>query len=252
MNTSRSFTFAAALALAVVLTGCATNLTPGSSAPPAPSANAETPAPAPVPDESETDDDMFFSTTPSASWVNNGAGIVLLTWGSSSCVPEAADVTADGQNVSVTMAPPAGDFCTADMAPRGTYIAVPDSVKRDQPVTLKSAVDSAELGLEVAPTEVVDMVGMQSPTAAWVGSNIALVSWGSSSCRPSISGLSEESATSLTATFAAPEGACTRDLVPRVTLLYSEVVRAGASLTLVGLDGAAEPLTVKIAGAPAA
>ena len=62
---------------------------------------------------------------PSAGWVDSDA-FLLLTYGSSGCPPlvESAEVTS-GSEVTVTFqTPPADQVCTADMAPRVTFVGV--------------------------------------------------------------------------------------------------------------------------------
>ncbi|WP_259363504.1 hypothetical protein [Microbacterium esteraromaticum] len=60
---------------------------------------------------------------PSASWFDDD-GIVLLTWGSSSCAPVVDDVQPAQSGATVTFAEIDG-VCTMDMAPRLTPILVP-------------------------------------------------------------------------------------------------------------------------------
>ncbi|WP_137845773.1 hypothetical protein [Microbacterium sp. 2FI] len=59
---------------------------------------------------------------PSAGWTDEDGQFVILTWGSSSCVPVVESATASGPaEVTVTFAtPPADQVCTMDMAPRGS------------------------------------------------------------------------------------------------------------------------------------
>lgn len=60
---------------------------------------------------------------PSAGWTQSQGQFVILTWGSSSCVPvvETSEVTGEAE-VSVTFAePPADQACTMDMAPRTAF-----------------------------------------------------------------------------------------------------------------------------------
>ena len=59
---------------------------------------------------------------PSAGWFDDG--IVLLTWGSGSCVPVVNDVQVTDAGATVTFAEIDG-VCTMDMAPRLTPIIVP-------------------------------------------------------------------------------------------------------------------------------
>ncbi|HEX5858187.1 MAG TPA: hypothetical protein VFY91_08770 [Microbacterium sp.] len=63
---------------------------------------------------------------PSAGWTGEDDMFVILTWGSSTCVPlvETAEPTGPTQ-VTVTFAtPPADQACTMDMVPRGTLAKV--------------------------------------------------------------------------------------------------------------------------------
>lgn len=62
---------------------------------------------------------------PSASWFDDG-GIVLLTWGSSSCPPVVNDVQTTEVGATVTLQ----DIdrpCTMDLAPRLTSISIPEA-----------------------------------------------------------------------------------------------------------------------------
>ncbi|KRB37195.1 hypothetical protein [Microbacterium sp. Root180] len=63
---------------------------------------------------------------PSAGWTDVDGQFVILTWGSSSCVPVVENTEAtSATEITVTFATPAEDqVCTMDMAPRGTVTAV--------------------------------------------------------------------------------------------------------------------------------
>ena len=63
---------------------------------------------------------------PSAGWTTAPGRFVLLTWGSSSCVPVIAAVeTSAPAEVTVTFqTPPADQVCTMDMGPRATVAVV--------------------------------------------------------------------------------------------------------------------------------
>ncbi len=63
--------------------------------------------------------------TPSAGWTDDDQ-LVILTWGSSTCVPAVQDAAVSGNQVTVTFADaPADQICTSDMAPRATLVTVP-------------------------------------------------------------------------------------------------------------------------------
>lgn len=74
---------------------------------------------------------------PSAGWTNEDGQFVLVTWGSSTCVPVIADVAASGPaEVTVTFVAPAADeVCTMDMVPRAT-VAVVDGLEEESDVSL--------------------------------------------------------------------------------------------------------------------
>jgi hypothetical protein len=73
---------------------------------------------------------------PSAGWTGEDGQFVILTWGSSSCVPVISDVALTSPTeVAVTFADPAADqVCTADMAPRAVVAQV-DGASDDAEVT---------------------------------------------------------------------------------------------------------------------
>jgi len=65
---------------------------------------------------------------PSAGWATAEGQFVILTWGSSTCIPEIEDVaaTAPAQVTVTYVTPPTGQVCTMDMVPRGAVTAVND------------------------------------------------------------------------------------------------------------------------------
>jgi hypothetical protein len=65
---------------------------------------------------------------PSAGWATAAGQFVILTWGSSTCVPVMEDIKATGPaEVTVTyQTPPDDQVCTMDMAPRAQVAAVND------------------------------------------------------------------------------------------------------------------------------
>jgi hypothetical protein len=74
---------------------------------------------------------------PSAGWATAEGQFVVLTWGSSSCVPVMEDVAATGPaQVTITyQTPPDGQVCTMDMVPRAAVAAVND-LEEDSDVEL--------------------------------------------------------------------------------------------------------------------
>ncbi|MFD4958904.1 hypothetical protein [Microbacterium sp. NPDC058389] len=72
---------------------------------------------------------------PSAGWADDGQ-FVIVTWGSSTCVPVISDVAAtSATEVTVTFAtPPADQACTMDMAPRANVAQVTTELDDDSEV----------------------------------------------------------------------------------------------------------------------
>lgn len=60
---------------------------------------------------------------PTAGWTQQQGQFVILTWGSSSCVPvvETSEVTAEAEVTVTFQEPPANQACTMDMAPRTNF-----------------------------------------------------------------------------------------------------------------------------------
>lgn len=80
----------------------------------------------------------------SAGWFDDSS-LVLLTWGSSSCVPVVEKVEASGAAGTVTFAAPAADrMCTMDMAPRATIVAFGDEPITDDAFVLTLVGDNLD------------------------------------------------------------------------------------------------------------
>ncbi|MGW9159711.1 hypothetical protein [Microbacterium sp. NPDC055665] len=73
---------------------------------------------------------------PSAGWFDDN-GLVLLTWGSSTCVPVVESLEGAGNAGTATFATDEEQVCTMDMGPRATMLAFgDDTVKDDGTFTL--------------------------------------------------------------------------------------------------------------------
>lgn len=72
---------------------------------------------------------------PSAGWFEDD-GIVLLTYGSSSCPPIVSDVEMTDAGAAVTFSADADRVCTMDFAPRATVITLTGEHDDDAPFTL--------------------------------------------------------------------------------------------------------------------
>lgn len=230
-----------ALAAALLIAGCTS--TPGADAP--------TSAPSTSPGASGDDD---FDDV-EATLLDDGRMFAVVTWGSSTCVPQVDQVSAEGQTVSVTLVEPAAEgdgekACTADMAARASVGAIPEGVDPTQEITLQvtygDVVDDVDLDGDASFTGTPGSSTEYTPSAGWFDDgSLVLLTWGSSSCAPVVENL-EGSGASGTATFVTDDTqVCTMDMAPRATLLEfgdDAVDDDGFVLTLVGggLDGTVE------------
>lgn len=213
MRSPSRFALAAALAASLLLVaGCAQS--PASSAPTSTSDPAA-PSDASVGERTAADVE--------AAWIDEGRGFAVVTWGSSSCLPLVEAISAEGQAVSVTLADPAGaDACTDDLIPRASSVGLPSGVDPTSEVEI-----SVTYGDLVADTELDALGGAVDPdsqtdfqpSAGWFDDQgVVLLTWGSSTCPPQLEKI-DQTATFATATFATVEAACTKDMVPQLTIL---------------------------------
>ncbi len=225
------------LAAVVMIAGCTS--APGASTPTssaAPSSNA-TAAPGDDADDVE------------GAILDDGRMFAVVTFGSSTCVPQVDEVSGDGQTVTVTLTDgeDADKACTADYAPRASIGAFPEGVDPTKDITLEvtygDVSDTVDLDGDAAFTGVPGTPTEYAPTAGWVDDgSLVLLTWGSSSCAPVVQSL-EGSGPAGTVTFATDDTqVCTMDMAPRATLLAfgdDQVTDDGFTLTLVGggLDG---------------
>lgn len=84
---------------------------------------------------------------PSAGWFDD-AGIVLLTWGSSTCPLVVEDVAMTDAGATVTFASPER-VCTMDLAPRVTAITLPEPRADDSPFPLTLTGDHLDAEVDV-------------------------------------------------------------------------------------------------------
>lgn len=228
-----------ALAAAVLLAGC--TIGPGATAP------QTTSDPSSGPGQSSDDSDDF-----EGALLDDGRMFAVVTWGSSTCIPQVDEVTAEGQTVSVTLVEPSSTnedatACTSDMAPRASVGALPEGVDPTAEVTLQvtygDIVGDVDVDGDPAFTGTPGSSTEYTPSAAWYDDGaLVLLTWGSSTCAPVIESL-EGSGAAGTATFVTDDSkVCTMDMAPRATIVdfgEDEVDDDGFTLTLVGggLDG---------------
>ncbi|MCK8469042.1 hypothetical protein M0722_17735 [Microbacterium sp. KSW4-16] len=205
---------------------------------------AETPSSTPKQETPDTSDDQQAA----AAWVDEGRMFAILTWGSSTCVPLVESATAEGQTLTVDLVnAPEATACSADMAPRVSLGVVPGSIDAAKGVELIVREGEREDRFDLVAVSGTAPLGSETalvPTAAWLDDGlVVLVTWGSSTCVPVVESV-EVANGGATVTFSDEDGPCTRDIVPRATLIAVDGTAAGEEfeLTLVGatLDGSVE------------
>lgn len=148
--------------------------------------------------------------------------IGIVTVGSSTCTPLAEESAAEGQTITVSLVDPDAKACTHDLVPRATAIVVPEAVDRAEDVTIVvtgAAEGSAELDGDDGLT-----AGGQTdyaPSAGWNSeSEFVVLTWGSSSCAPTVQSVAASGEHALTLTFAEfdVDQVCTVDMAPRLVV----------------------------------
>jgi hypothetical protein len=214
------------------------------------------PAPAITLDPSET---AAEEVAVDAAWLDGGASVAVLLEGSSTCVPMADDVRyADGV-LSVSMLEPSSDTaCTRDLVLRGVPVALPADVDPTQDLRIDVVGDGYTGTTDLAGAEgATPGAGAEegTPSAGWASAagTFALLTYGSSSCRPQVQDAAVAAPGQIAVTFATPpaDQVCTADYAPRVTVVTVADVETGTaySASLTGEGFEATP--VVIAGVPA-
>lgn len=223
------------IAVAALAVGCAGS--PAATSPTSSSAPGQSTAPAPAPGG---DDDF------EAAWLDDGRMFAVVTMGSSTCIPQVDEITASGQQVTISLADADTDaVCTADYAPRASVGAFPEGIDPTKDVELIVTYDGVtdDADLDGAP-ELTGVPGSSTeftPSAGWFDDeSLVLLTWGSSSCPPVVESVEGSGATG-TVTFAADEEGkqCTMDMAPRATIVAftdDQVEDDGFQLTLAGAN----------------
>lgn len=210
---------------------------------------SETPSSSPAPSAGNVDDQNDVD----AALLDEGRMFAVITWGSSTCVPQVDQVAGEGQAVSVSLVDPDGTdkACTADFVPRASIGALPEGVDPTADITLNvtygDIADDVELDGDPAATGTPGTSTEYLPSAGWFeDGDLVLLTWGSSSCPPVVESL-EGAGNAGTATFVTDANqVCTMDMAPRATMLAfgDDAVEDDGTFTLTlvggGLDGTVE------------
>lgn len=230
------------LAALLLIAGC--TATPGT----------DTPTSTPAPNANSGDD----ANDVEGVLLDEGRMFAVVTWGSSGCIPQVDEVTADGQTVTVELVdvePENGEeqVCTTDFVPRASVGALPEGVDPTAEITLQvtygDIADDVDLDGGPAFTGKPGESTEYRPSAGWFDDDtLVLLTWGSSSCAPVVESV-EGSGAAGTVTFVTDdEQICTMDMAPRATIVAfpdDAVDDDDFTLTLTGggLEG-----TVKVLG----
>lgn len=227
-----------ALVLVAALAGCAT----GGTAP-------STPDPTPTgPVDVAVD----------AAWLEGGAAVAILTEGSSTCMPMADDVTyADGV-LEVSLIDPADETaCTRDLVLRGIPVTLPAGVGSTEDLRIEVTGDGYAGEVDLPGVEGLTPGGGVedgTPSAGWstASGTFALLTYGSSSCRPQVQDATVSSPGQIAVTFATPpaDQVCTADFAPRVTVVTVADLEGGDAYTATLTGDTYDGTSVAIAGAP--
>ena len=193
-----------------------------------------------------------------AAWLDAGRFIGVVTWGSSTCVPQGGEATlAREGSIGVVLVDPSETDperpCTEDLRPRVTVVGVPLGVDAaagaEITVSLGAASGSTSLPALAGAAEPGGSTDYE-PSAGWTATpgTLAYVTWGSSTCVPVVQDVAVTGDAQVTVTFQEPDPdrMCTMDMVPRAGILeVGEIAApAGAQLVLIGdsFDGVTVPI----------
>ncbi|GAA2000220.1 hypothetical protein [Microbacterium ulmi] len=162
-----------------------------------------------------------------AAWLDDGRAIGIVTQGSSTCVPQAGDVSIEGQTITVDLVNPEAQACTADFAPRVTLVATPESIDLTSDVTIVTTGAIEGQGVLAGSDTLTGTPGDSTdylPSAGWTGAEgeFVILTWGSSSCAPVIEEVVASGAAEVTVTYKTPaaDQICTMDMAPRAAIAF--------------------------------
>ncbi|WP_296198302.1 hypothetical protein [uncultured Microbacterium sp.] len=177
-----------------------------------------------------------------AVWLDGGRILGVMTQGSSSCAPVAADPMVDAEGtLEVHLAAPANaTACTRDLVWRTTLLTAPAQIDRADDLRIQvSGTASGETTLagtaatEAAVDEYSASIGLSSIPGALV-----LLTWGSSGCPPVLDTV-RSTGDELDIAFAprSADRVCTADLVPRTLIVPVPDGGADAQTAVLSGDG---------------
>ncbi|WP_334151994.1 hypothetical protein [Microbacterium sp.] len=190
---------------------------------------------------------------PEAAWLD-ASSIAVKTW-SDACAPQIGDFIAGDQSIEIVLVDGEDEVCASVQTAHGTYVGLPAGLDSSRPVELivtEANGTRSELtlpGLAEGEPQPADRMPEMVPAAAWINdSELAVLTWGSSTCMPGSGDFRAVDANEGVVTLHGhTDTVCTMDLVPQITFVPAEGVDADATLTLadhVDADGQPVILTV--------
>ena len=191
------------------------------------------------------------TSAPQAAWLDATA-FVLKTSGDA-CPPQIGDLIAGEQSLEIVLVDGPDEACAAVQTAHGTYIGLPAAFDSSRPVELtvtQAGGEKTELmlpGLADGQLIPADRMMAQTPAMALIDDDeIAVLTWGSSTCMPGSGTLKSLGGTEGSVQLHShTDTICTMDLVPQITFVSAPDVQADAALTLEGyVDADGEPIVL--------
>jgi len=191
---------------------------------------------------------------PQAAWLD-ASSIAVKTW-SDACAPQIGDVIAGDQSIAIVLVDGADEVCASVQTAHGTYVGLPAGLDSSRPVELivtEANGTRSELtlpGLAEGETQPADRMPEMVPSAGWITDReLAVLTWGSSTCMPGSGDFEAVDAKEGVVTLHSPtDTICTLDLVPQITFVPAEGVDADATLILADhVDADGQPAILRVA-----
>lgn len=231
-------TLALAVTLGVALAGCAGSATTSSG-------SSSSPEP--------TETGAAVATEFDAAWLDGGRQIGLVTEGSSTCVPTAAEVSYADDVLQVTLTDTSDGPCTMDYVPRVSLVPIPEDVDASANLAIEVSGDYVgEIVLPGVEGLAAESPSEQMPSAGWTttdGTFIVLL-WGSSGCPEYITTaeVSGDAAIAVSLSGQPADKVCRADIVPSPQLGIVDGLVGVPDVALTLTSPGAEPYTTPILG----
>ncbi|KJL27590.1 hypothetical protein [Microbacterium oxydans] len=194
------------------------------------------------------------SYAPQAAWLD-ASSIAVKTW-SDACAPHIGDFITGDQSIEIVLVDDEDAVCASVQTAHGTYVGLPAGLDSSVPVDLivtEANGNRSELtlpGLAEGQLQPADRMSEMVPAATWItDSELAVLTWGSSTCMPGSGDFQALDATQGVVTLHShTDTVCTMDLVPQITFVSAAGVQADATLVLADhVDAVGQPIILQVA-----